>query len=102
MIILTIIADLAAAACSGAFVIMYARRAWWRSKTGRNLMFLSVAVCVAALLAACSWLLVAVGHPAWFQYLAPVAAGVWIIIAGGFIARIGDLKRAERQAHEQN
>lgn len=94
--IVTVVTDLAAAVCAIAFVAMYGRRGWWRSRTGTNLMGLSAAVALAALLAAVSWLVVAVGEQAWFSWLAPLAAIVWMLIAGGFLARISDLKRAER------
>lgn len=58
---------------------------------------MSIAVLVAAVLAAASWAVVASGNHNLFIWLAPVAALTWLVIAGGFIARIGDLRRAEKE-----
>ena len=60
---------------------------------------LAAAVCAivfVAILAGVSWAVVAVGSHEWFTRLAPLAATVWMLIAGGFLARIADLKRAEK------
>ena len=89
-------ADLAAAVCAIVFVAMYGRRGWWKSRTGTNLMGMSATVALAAILAGVSWAVVAVGSHEWFTWLAPLAATVWMLIAGGFLARIADLKRAEK------
>lgn len=94
-------ADVSAAVCAGAFVAMYARRRWYTSRTGRNLMGMSAVICVAALLAGASWLVVAAGRHEWFSWLAPIAAVVWMLIAGGFLARIADLKRAEKDGERR-
>lgn len=94
--IAVVAANLAAAACAIVFVAMYARRRWYTSRTGRNLMGMSATVALAAILAGISWAVVAVGSHEWFTWLAPLAAVVWMLIAGGFLARIADLKRAEK------
>lgn len=93
---LTVVCDLLAGVCASVFIGMYARRRWWASRTGFNLMCMSIAVLIAAVLAAASWAVVASGKHNFFTWLAPVAALTWLVIAGGFIARIGDLRRSEK------
>ena len=94
--IAVVAANLTAAVCAIVFVAMYGRRRWYTSRTGRNLMGMSATVALAAILAGISWVVVAVESHEWFTRLAPLAAVVWILIAGGFLARIADLKRAEK------
>lgn len=88
--------------CASCFIVQYARRSWRRSRVGVNLMAMSIAVMLLAILAGACWLLIALERSRLLPLLAPLSAIAWVIVGGGFIARTIDMRKAYSQKGEQS